>query len=179
MKPENVLLVRAADVDAQSASESSADAATASVVAARPSLKTLLQESNAAHNNHALHDVRQFFVAKLCDYGSAAVRSLDPAEESGGSARANVAPGQIRGWAGCGSRRYAAPEVYRAIVLNLTPAEAEGVWPRAADGTWEPLLQKGYDAAAADVWSFGVMLFIAITGLQPFKHACVNDPRWQ
>ena len=181
VKPENVLLVRAGDLDSKSASDASADGrAATSLSAMPPSLKNLLRESNAEHNSHALRDVRQNFVAKMCDYGSAAVRSLDPAAAGpSGSSAVSVAPGQIRGWAGCGSRRYAAPEVYRAIVLNLTPAEAEGIWPRGPNGSWDSLLQTGYDAAAADVWSYGVMLFIAVTGLQPFKHACVNDPRFR
>jgi len=171
VKPENILLVHANDAG-------DGEAGTVSRVGRqKPSLQALLRDSNMQSNATALRDIRHHFVAKLCDYGSAAVRSLDPGNTE--SNPAAVAPGQIRGWAGCGSRRYAAPEVYRAIVLNLTPNEAEGVWPRCSDGTRQALLQPGYDAAAADVWSFGVMLFITTTGLQPFKQACVNDPRFR
>ena len=45
----------------------------------------------------------------------------------------------------CGSVMYAAPEVLRST------------------------LQRGYDAAAADVWSLGVILFAMLSGTLPFQ----------
>ena len=45
----------------------------------------------------------------------------------------------------CGSLMYAAPEVLRST------------------------LQRGYDAAAADVWSLGVILFAMLSGTLPFQ----------
>ena len=45
----------------------------------------------------------------------------------------------------CGSLMYAAPEVLRTT------------------------LQRGYDAAAADVWSLGVILFAMLSGTLPFQ----------
>ncbi len=52
---------------------------------------------------------------------------------------------------------------------------AKQVWPpRLYD--WKQLQQAGYNPYAADVWSFGMMLFTLCSGLKPFASPCSTDP---
>ena len=63
------------------------------------------------------------------------------------------------------------------IAMRLFVKEAEGVWPRGVYD-WEDISAAGYDAFAADVWSFGMLLFTLSSGLKPFRAPCISDSRF-
>jgi serine/threonine protein kinase len=46
---------------------------------------------------------------------------------------------------------------------------------RCPDMAPEVFAKKGYDAAAADIWSCGVVLFIQLAGFPPFQRPALND----
>ena len=120
------------------------------------------QDPSPAVATAASARIRDGFVAKVCDFGSSLV-----AKSAGQVAKS-----------ACGSQFYCAPEVRRLIAFRLNPEEAEDVWP-SSTYKWEAIHSAGYDAFAADVWSFGMMLFTLTTGLKPFRSPCVADPRFQ
>ena len=98
-------------------------------------------------------------VVRLCDFGTAFVGQVPAADHD--------SPSVMTAYTACGSQQYAAPEVFRLIAMDSMRPTAEKAWP-PHQYDWQQLRKEGYDPFAADVWSFGVMLFTLCTGLRPF-----------
>ena len=129
----------------------------------RATLKALLQSATTGSEEAAMQ-LRSGYVAKLCDFGSAFLRREGHPEVVARSA--------------CGSSYYCCPFVRRLISMKLHKADAKVAWPPDAYD-WEAIHTAGYDAFAADVWSFGMMLFTLTTGLKPFRAPAISDPRFR
>jgi len=99
-------------------------------------------------------DLMHGHVAKLCDFGCAVVGE----------------PGTpLRGVSGKGSVLYAAPEVFLPYIHVRDAQLAHKMWP--TKGAPRNVLEGGYDACTADVWSYGISLLVLATGKIPFRAA--------
>lgn len=100
-------------------------------------------------------------IVKMCDFGYAAM-----AREGD----------KVVGYSPVGSMRYAPPEVYQRNLMFTDPDTFRDLWGRQK---MEELQGQAYDACAADVWSFGVTLYVLVLGSMPFKAPCVNNDRFR
>ncbi len=106
------------------------------------------------------------FSAKLCDFGSAMTAPTNQPDFPGRSP--------------CGSIRYACPEVAFLYTLETNREEAVRIWsPLVLEEQGGSPRFTGYNPFAADVWSFGVMLFLCVTGRFPFKSASLSCPKFR
>ncbi|MFY7871064.1 MAG: protein kinase domain-containing protein [Limnohabitans sp.] len=108
-----------------------------------------------------------------------AVAAVPCAQTAGGQGFRTTAP--------CGTMAYSAPE---AVVCQLVvgPGAAEaGTRGLGGEAHWEPEVpvvdpavraRVAYDAASADVWSLGVSMLVAATGLFPWDVAHGSDARY-
>ncbi len=97
--------------------------------------------------------------AKLCDFGCAIHAP---------------APGQIPvGKSGKGSTSYCAPEVAIVYLQGKSRPIFDKLWPQSEAIFAE--MYRGYDSCLADVWSFGVTLFVTGSGRLPFRVASVDS----
>ena len=104
----------------------------------------------------------QHAVARLCDFGAAFIgsQSSDPADHIGRTP--------------CGSRYYCSPEVFRLMAMDSMQTAAREIWPPTVFD-WKHTQHDGYNPYAADVWSFGLMLFTLCSGLKPFASPSPGD----
>ena len=61
------------------------------------------------------------------------------------------------------------------MAMDSMQTEARGIWPPAAFD-WQQVQHDGYNPYAADVWSFGLMIFTLCSGLKPFASPSPGDP---
>ena len=103
-------------------------------------------------------------VAKLCDFGMAQVTDPEKWPPVGYSPK--------------GSMRYAAPEVYKRHLLFAAPEEYDTCWGARTRETQKekpsPFLTK-----PADVWAYGITLFVLHFGKFPFRKAAASDWRFR
>ena len=172
MKPENVLIMQWGQHGAPAPHTPDGGVDLAAVQARRLERQTQLAEwvagtGRPADESAAQQGPLQGFIAKLCDFGSALV-----------GRRAKPMP---RGRSPSGSPRYVCPQVCFVYMRESSPREAEALWPEAevqAAGDATPAV-AGYDAFAADVWSVGVLLFVAFAGTFPFRSGCIASRRFR
>jgi len=106
---------------------------------------------SALGTDGALPDEHAYAV--LCDFGSALLRDVQAGE-------------RLHGTAACGSLMYVCPVAY---TLHKS-ADAAG---KAHKGQSARRVQ--YDAAACDVWSFGMTLHCMLTGHVPFEEPTLRN----
>jgi len=111
----------------------------------------------------AVKHIRNRFVAKLCDFGSASVQSSSV-----------IGREPIIGHSPCGSRRFACPHVVLVMDMLKRPENAHEIWTDS-EAAWDHAMDLGYSSTAADVWSFGMTVFAIVTGHMPFSVASVQD----
>ena len=177
LKPENVLLFKCErEHSAQSAGSLPHTSSLASMgsTAAGPDaaagrgreLKEALRGWLLERDETAADMIRNTFVARVCDFGSAFV--TPSAELSSGK--------PMRGHSACGSTKYSSPQVRRLMCLRMDSKNADGIWPKAS---WGGLRTEGYDPFLGDVWSLGVLLYVCTVGSRPWRYACVFDADWR
>lgn len=118
---------------------------------------------DAAAYRSAVKQIRNRFVTKLCDFGSASVQSSSL-----------IGREPIIGHSPCGSRRFACPHVVLVMDMLKHPENMQEIWT-GSDAHWDEVMDAGYSSTAADVWSFGMTLFAIVTGHMPFSVASVQD----
>jgi hypothetical protein len=97
--------------------------------------------------------------AKLCDFGCAI--------------HAPRLGNKPIGKSGKGSTSYCAPEVAVVYLQGKHRPVFDRLWPQTHSIFKE--MHLGYDATAADVWSFGITLFVIASGNLPFRVASVDS----
>ena len=115
----------------------------------------------------AVRRLRSTFMVKLCDFGSSAIQR--------GS---EVGQAPIVGHSACGSRRFASPEVVRAMDMGKRPEIAHLIWPGTLE-QWDTVVQRGYDAAACDVYSFGLLVYALASGHLPYAAASLQEKMYR
>ncbi|CAE7259797.1 mos, partial [Symbiodinium sp. KB8] len=115
----------------------------------------------------AVRRLRSTFMVKLCDFGSSAIQR--------GS---EVGQAPIMGHSACGSRRFASPEVVRAMDMGKRPEIAHLIWPGTLE-QWDTVVQRGYDAAACDVYSFGLLVYALASGHLPYAAASLQEKMYR
>ena len=98
------------------------------------------------------------FLARLCDFGSALVNREGP-----GAHALGVSPR--------GSTPYSCPEICVGLVLQGTIRHALGKVSVRDQQALHSAFNGGYDAFAADVWSFAITVFTLVYGREPFRAA--------
>jgi len=68
-----------------------------------------------------------------------------------------------------GSLPFACPHIVMLHTLYSSSTDARTMWRDPS--LLQPLVSAGYDAAAADVWSFGVTLWVCVCGSMPWSVA--------
>lgn len=100
----------------------------------------------------------QGYMVKMCDFGSALL--VDTA-----------VGGPAIGMSPRGSAAYACPEVCALSLLARDSATGEATQLFGDTESVKGTLSEGYDAFAADVWSWAVMAFTCVAGHLPFRTA--------
>ena len=96
---------------------------------------------------------------KLCDFGCA-IHS--------------AGPGYVPlGKSGKGSTSYCSPEVSVVYLQGKNRPAFDAFWPDSEAVFAQ--MYAGYDSCLADVWSFGVTLFVVASGRLPFRVASVDS----
>ena len=103
------------------------------------------------------------YLLKLCDFGSALVAS-----------EGHVGP--IKGHSARGSAMYACPQVCALHIGSRRPELAQRYW---TPSFLNKMSSDGYDAAAADVWSWGVTVFTLVAGHLPFRTASPDSSTYR
>ncbi|CAE7497656.1 CIPK24, partial [Symbiodinium sp. KB8] len=103
------------------------------------------------------------YMLKLCDFGSALV-----------APEGHVGP--IKGHSARGSAMYACPQVCALHIGSRRPELAQRFW---TPSFLNQMSSDGYDAAAADVWSWGVTVFTLVAGHLPFRTASPDSSTYR
>lgn len=127
--------------------------------------------SVASEAGEAKRRLRAYMV-KLCDFGSA---FLGPAPKKDAP---TVSHSLLRGRSARGSSKYACPQVVFLHMAKVAPAEHKATW-YTPGAPLTQVAQHGYDPFAADVWSYGVSLFVLSVGRHPFKTASPSDSNYR
>ena len=114
----------------------------------------------------------RYYMVKLCDFGSA---FIGPAPVVGGPA---PSPSSLRGRSARGSSKYACPQVVFLHLAASSPAEHKATWGTPGAPIPE-VAEEGYDPFAADVWSYGITLFVLSVGKHPFRTASPSDSNFR
>jgi len=192
LKPENVLLFPAARSPEDTVRAAQLDWEDSSMYPGEAPLALQLYATTGAV------DAEVRYTAALCDFEFATVRpsALDDAGGAHPHAMLATAP--------YGTDAYTPPESYGKVLLQNRPVKYFEVWTpgtrrvyskkargyvrhaprsRAADVPEHVVasreLAARYDCAAADVWAFGVAVYVLCTdGAYPFKAACPSRARF-
>ncbi len=121
----------------------------------------LLQAARCNESPAGQSALRQFLV-RLCDFGSALINKHGP-----GGVATGVSPR--------GSTPYSCPQICVGLVMQGTIRHALSKVHALDASALRREYQAGYDAFAADVWSFGITLFTLIYGREPFRAAFVHS----
>ena len=161
VKPENILIVpKTAGAASQRLPEGAHEQYRALQAELRETAGQLSVAPDAA--SQRLHD----YMAKLCDFGSAFVASVESRDRK-------VPLKDLPGRTPRGSSKYACPMVCWMHLARVEEATVAGIWE--AGVPVPPLFKDGYNPFAADVWSYGVTVFVLASGRHPFRMAHVKD----
>ncbi|CAE7815502.1 ATG1, partial [Symbiodinium sp. KB8] len=160
VKPENILIVpKTAGAASQRLPEGAHEQYRALQAELRETAGQLSVAPDAA--SQRLHD----YMAKLCDFGSAFVASVESRDRK-------VPLKDLPGRTPRGSSKYACPMVCWMHLARVEEATVAGIWE--AGVPVPPLFKDGYNPFAADVWSYGVTVFVLASGRHPFRMAHVK-----
>ena len=121
----------------------------------RHSLVVHARSCNESQHRLALRS----YLVKLCDFGSSLINEADPGSR------------HVTGVSARGSTAYSCPQVMTTFILQRHKAEANTLWPGENMTAVTQVTNLGYNACAADVWSFGVTLYVLMVGTVPFRAA--------
>ena len=156
VKPENVLLLPHGGFSVPNQGPGSVTAAHRAAGKALLEAAASLPDPVLSAPAPAMHN----YMVQLCDFGAALVVQPSATEPALG-----ITPR--------GSTMYACPQVVAAHTQRQHPDLSAKLWP--TDSAASAALGDGYDAYGADVWSYGVSLFRAVTGRLPFRLACSSS----
>jgi len=122
------------------------------------------------------------YLLKLCDWGCALVAPPVATKTAASAAHTARSAGYqlyqpLNGKSPRGSLPFACPHIVMLHTLYSSSTDARTMWRDPS--LLQPLVSAGYDAAAADVWSFGVTLWVCVCGSMPWSVAGPSSRRFR